>query len=334
MHTTLSRVQFMICLTLLSLIGVPAGLACTSNQECKAWRVCINHQCTAVPPKAAARKCGADNDCPGKEVCEASQCRLPSGDSAPAGIASKYPVEIKGKDGAPMRLVPAGDFVQGSNQGNGEQKVHLKDYYIDVYEVTIPRYVRFLQESGYRDKYGWNEDLLQKRKHIHDQIPWSAVSQPDAMAYCKFYEKRLPTQNEWEKAARGTDGRDYPWGDENPTPSHANYRKNNSPDKVSLKPVGSFEKGRSPYGMYDIAGNVAELVLNEDEGRRNDNSFFIIRGGSVSDGEELLLTWKEDPNGLCWEACQQFLKLQSPYEDPYNLLGRVVGFRCAMGPLK
>lgn len=316
---------------------ITSVLACTTDQDCKDGRVCTNHQCAAAPPKVTAKKCQKDVDCPGEEVCEANQCRIP-GSSTPQA-SSKHPIEITGKDGAPMRLVPAGKFIMGSKQDSEgeEREVDLKDYYMDVYEVTEERFGRFLQESKWRESpdVNWNAGalkVLSKEEHkarLKKQLPWSGAGPADAKAYCRFYGKRLPTDQEWENAARGTDGRDYPWGDEDPTSEHANFKVSDSMQSA-LKPVGSFKKGISPYGMYDMAGNVAEVVMStgpRDSEEPEDGRIFL-RGGSKDDTKEELLVWKHK----WWPWAWWTMRGVSPYDQMYKEI--VPGFRCAADPPK
>jgi formylglycine-generating enzyme len=308
------------------------SFACTNDQQCKGERVCINHECTAAPTSSVTnRKCGKDIDCPGEEVCEANQCRLPGGSSTPAVSSSKYPVEIKGKDGAPMRLVPAGKFIMGSQEGRGQ--IYLKDFYMDVYEVTKARFLTFLRHSGYKDGYGWNAALLnQELGKNGGQLPHDSAALAEAKAYCQYYGKRLPTDDEWEKAARGTDGRDYPWGDEDPTPAHAAFDSKGAPPK----PVGSYEKGKSPYGLYDMAGNVAELVDAPDPLRKyRDSDILHLRGGSTESSKTGLNVWKTDPMDL--ELDREYLKDPSsfnPYKNAFDEKKLRIGFRCAADPPK
>ncbi len=94
----------------------------------------------------------------------------------------------------------------------------------------------------------------------HRKWPVVNINWSDAASYCAWVGKRLPTEAEWEKAARGTDGRVYPWGDEKPTKFHANYGGKEWADHTALVPVGMSEIGKSPYGIYDMAGNVWEWV--------------------------------------------------------------------------
>jgi len=159
-----------------------------------------------------------------------------------------------------MVVVPAGEFMMGSAAGDSdeqpEHKVYLDSFSMDVYEVTVGQYAAFLQAKGIDQPSDWktmNQPANQKR-------PIANVDSTDASVYCKWVGKRLPTEAEWEKAARGTDGRIYPWGNEAPTPLHANFGKPDWNNHAVLAPVGSFEAGKSPYGIYDMAGNVWEWV--------------------------------------------------------------------------
>lgn len=175
--------------------------------------------------------------------------------------------EIIGKDGAPMVLVPAGGFVMGSrdddemarNDERPAHSVYLDAFYIDTYEVTISRYDGFLNKTGRKPPRDWRYGLGQG----HDNEP-SLVTWDDARAYCSWVEKRLPTEAEWEKAARGTDQRLYPWGNAEDSGLFgrlANFGHAESGSGFKYD-VGSFKKGKSPYGVYDMAGNVAEWVAD------------------------------------------------------------------------
>jgi formylglycine-generating enzyme required for sulfatase activity/pimeloyl-ACP methyl ester carboxylesterase len=174
--------------------------------------------------------------------------------------------EITGKDGAPMVHIPAGEFPMGSKNGNDldadeepPHSVNLDAFYIDKYEVTTSRYAAFMRESRGEEPEYWSDLNLVSQ----GDRPVVGVSWYDAYAYCEFYGKRLPTEAEWEKAARGTDGRIYPWGYEHPTEHHANFNKCCDFNKYRvLTPVGSLDAGASPYGAQDMAGNVLEWVAD------------------------------------------------------------------------
>jgi formylglycine-generating enzyme required for sulfatase activity len=179
-----------------------------------------------------------------------------------AGPAQAQQQEITGNDGAPMVLVPAGEFTMGSNEGNDDEKpvhqVSLDAYYLDKYEVTVGQYAKFLEARGVNGPPMWpimDQPPHQKRPVVN--VDWS-----DASTYCEWAGKRLPTEAEWEKAARGTDGRIYPWGNDPPDQSRANYGKER--DKWNkhdaLVPVGQMKNGKSPYGVYDMAGDRKSVV--------------------------------------------------------------------------
>jgi formylglycine-generating enzyme required for sulfatase activity len=156
-----------------------------------------------------------------------------------------------------MVEVPAGEFIMGSNERwDDEAPEHIsstKAFYIDLNEVTNSDYKKFVNSTQKDSPFHWPEGNIPKGKENH---PVVYVSWFDATDYCTWAGKRLPTEQEWEKAARGEDGIIYPWGNE------WSLDKSNNPYKHSTgtEPVGSYPEGRSPYGIYDISGNVWEWV--------------------------------------------------------------------------
>ncbi|MDH5426744.1 MAG: SUMF1/EgtB/PvdO family nonheme iron enzyme [Nitrospirota bacterium] len=172
-----------------------------------------------------------------------------------------------GKDGAPMVLVPAGEFRMGAPEGVKdidlneipEHKVYLKDFYIDQYELTVEHYLQFLLRTKKKDPPWWDEVVIQRDVWK----PVVGVNWQDAHDYCEWAGKRLPTEAEWEKVARGVDKRIYPWGEDTPNSSTANFGNNIHVGPLyaeKLENVGQYERGKSPYGAYDMAGNVWEWV--------------------------------------------------------------------------
>ena len=173
----------------------------------------------------------------------------------------KLPATIVGKDGAPMVLVPAGEFPMGSEQGDDdEQPVHrvfLDSFYLDTFEVTNGQFAKFVAAIQSEPPWGFADQETPVMRADHP-VRW--VNWLEATGYCLWAGKRLPTEAEWEKAARGTDGRVYPWGNEPPTPVHAVFGLKEGADTVS--PIGNRDKGRSPYGVHDLAGNLYEWVAD------------------------------------------------------------------------
>jgi formylglycine-generating enzyme required for sulfatase activity len=170
------------------------------------------------------------------------------------------------KDGAKMRLIPAGEFSMGSNDGNDDEKpvhtVYVDAFYMDVYEVTVGQYKKFIKATGHRALPDWVSTYSPTDNH-----PVVGVSWDDAQSYCKWAGKRLPTEAEWEKAARGgLVGKKFPWGDSNPDGSQCNFADRNTSYFWSDKnvndgyqycaPVSSFSP--NGYGLYNMAGNVWE----------------------------------------------------------------------------
>ena len=218
-----------------------------------------------------------------------------------------------------MILIPSGEFLMGGGIDFYENelpqhKVYLDDYYIGIYPVTNHEYSLFIQDGGYLEKEYWSRQgwtwmkswlrlafgrQIKKTAFRHDpelnhpDHPIVGISWYEADAYCRWAGARLPTEAEWEKAARGTDARDYPWGKDKPDSNiHCNYFNKNA----KTTPVGKYEQGKSPYGCYDMSGNVWEWVYDwydphyykksPVENPKNERAAFdygwnrVMRGGS------------------------------------------------------
>lgn len=179
-----------------------------------------------------------------------------------SGPSPHIPHEMIGKDGAPMVLVPAGEFAMGSDKGDEDEfpvhRVNLNAFYIDKFEVTNGRFAKFVDAIQSEPPWGF-ADKDTPVTSADRPVRW--VSWMDAMGYCLWAGKRLPTEAEWEKAARGTDGRIYPWGNDQPTPVHAVYGLKEGGEET-ISEIGARDKGRSPYGAYDLAGNLYEWVMD------------------------------------------------------------------------
>jgi formylglycine-generating enzyme required for sulfatase activity len=225
----------------------------------------------------------------------------------------------------PMALVPAGEFIMGSQGGAADEqpahRVSVDTFLMDKYEVSVGQYAKFLEATSLEAPPDWNiMNQPQNLKRPVVNIDWA-----DAAMYCKWAGKRLPTEAEWEKAARGTDGRIYPWGNEPPTQLHANFGKREWNNHAALVPVGKLEDGKSPYGIYDMAGNVWEWVndwYDPDYYKKSPSQnptgpssaeLKVLRGGSWSDTMDNLRS-----------ANPQIYEPMSQYHN--------VGFRCAKTP--
>ena len=219
-----------------------------------------------------------------------------------------------GNDDVEMLRIPAGPFLMGSDDGPADERpqhrISLPEFSIDRLPVTNAQFARFLESKGVGAETGdrWYDiDDNDARIHRRDG-KWQAdsgfenhpvveVSWFGAAAYCGWAGKRLPTEAEWEKSARGTDGRKFPWGNEPPDRTRAHFTGGWN----DLRPVGSFPKGASPYGVLDLAGNGWEWVssaylpypYNASDGREDlkPPQVRVTRGGGHdSPAEELTTT--------------------------------------------
>ncbi len=200
-----------------------------------------------------------------------------------------------------MVLIPSGEFLMGSTEKDGkigqaigvdevpQHSVNLRGFYIDLHEVTNREYKAFVDATGrrppenkYPGEYSWEAGSPPAGK---EDVPVTDVSWHDADAYCRWAGKRLPAETEWEKAARGTDGRQWPWGNE--------FKQDSCNVKYTgygeILPAGSVSGDISPYGVYDMCGNVSEwtdawylpypgsTLQRESFGE----TYKVVRGGSV-----------------------------------------------------
>lgn len=171
-----------------------------------------------------------------------------------------------------MVLVPGGPFPYGPDK----KTTVLEAYYIDVYPVTNAEYRVFLEETKYRRPALWNR----RPELAVDELPVTGVSWMDALQYCKWSNKSLPTAEQWEKAARGREGKLYPWGEDPPTPARANYRDagGKSPE---LRPATDYDgTSESVFGVRAMVGGVWEWTNTnyaDEEGAQ------LVKGGSWVD---------------------------------------------------
>jgi serine/threonine-protein kinase len=164
-----------------------------------------------------------------------------------------------------MVYFPGGEFLLG-DQIMGYRRVTLAPFFIDRYEVTCAQYRRFVSATGYRAPFFWSKGRIPKGKANH---PVSYISYEDAQAYARWAGKRLPTADEWEAVARGVDKRIFPWGN---TPLESNLNIKGS----GTEPVGSYSLNISPYGCYDMAGNVWEWTSTS---LGQNPQYMVIKGG-------------------------------------------------------
>lgn len=198
-----------------------------------------------------------------------------------------------------MVTIPAGEFTMGSDVRAGSpplakpaHPVELPEFEIDVYEVTNGEYARFNIESDYKSEGDWRSFYNIGK----EDYPVANVTHADAKAYCEWAGKRLPTESEWEKAARGPEGSAYPWGEIFDW-RNANVSEHGLRD---TEEVGLLETDKSGYGLYDVMGNVQEWtadVLEPYPGgetadvKAYNGKFIAVRGASYAIKGDSTLLW-------------------------------------------
>jgi serine/threonine-protein kinase len=252
----------------------------------------------AKDPAARPQTCADFRD----RLLSIREVNLPAAPPVHTDEPDPLPPVLYDTDGCESVLIPAGRFAMGNNR----REVHLDAFYIDRTPVTNLQVRNFIEVTGYRPEDAsagrflahWPRGEMPRELGHH---PVVFVSWHDARAYAVWAGKQLPPEAQWEKAARGTDGRKYPWGRGEPTPSRANFGKQH-PGTV---PVGTFPDGVSPYGVHDLAGNVWEWCSDIDDplfylngpshnphcNQRSERPQYVMRGGSWMFGSQALRTY-------------------------------------------
>ena len=207
-------------------------------------------------------------------------------------------IQRRGKDNAEMVYIPAATFTMGDTHGDGygdekpPHQVTLPAFWLDRTEVTNTQFARFIQ-AGNTAQGNWSSEYASGK----DQHPVVTVTWYDVVAYCRWADKRLPTEAEWEYAARGTDNRKYPWGNAWED-NRARFSGNQGSFGECTAPVGSYPAGASPFGVLDLAGNAEEWTSSlfkpypfvATDGREDLSASGprVFRGGSCGNGPPLL----------------------------------------------
>lgn len=255
------------------------------------------------------------------------------------------------------RYIPAGEFLRGENNtpwSSPQRSIELSDYCIDVYETTNQQFAGFMNEMlalGFDNvtedglelyDIDDDDDVFPERILIaaegyrvmegYEQHPVNEVFKWSGDAYCSFMERSLPTEAQWEKAARGEDGRTFPWGNAEPSCDLTNFGFINDQCVGDTVAVGSYPNGVSPYGVHDMAGNIAEWV----------SDWFGMDYYAQSpeiDPEGPEIGWFDDGQGNTFEArvvrsgnhATGMGDIQTHYRqpEPVGASSNGVGFRCA-----
>ena len=224
------------------------------------------------------------------------------------------------QDGIVMVYIPPGKFMMGADDGRANERpsheVDLDGYWIGKYEVTFTQYDRYYEEAGKKkpDDNGWGRE----NRPVID-VCWN-----DAAAYCEWLSGKiglkfkLPTEAQWEKSARGTDGRKYPWGNDEPNENLSNFNSSNL-NIGQTHPVGSHPQGASPYGLLDMAGNVLEWCYDWYD----ENYYYIKFPPKNPKGPQSGLYRILRGGGWYFDASQlrcAFRNCHSPFQ-PHNFVG-------------
>jgi iron(II)-dependent oxidoreductase len=240
-----------------------------------------------------------------------------------------------------MVLIPAGWFIMGSDKKVDrnayqaefpQRRVYLDAYEIDKFEVTTVQFLKFVLASDLQPLIDWQYDGGNFQETMANH-PVMHVSWDEADAYCKWAGKRLPTEAEWEKAARGEDGRIYPWGNQMAGLSRANFGRTglsgpvrDRPERLVLYPpiisVDKYDNAVSPYGVFQMSGNVAEWVADW-----YDSKYYATAPDKNPKGPEKG-TQRSFRGGSWIDSTPSVRVAQRNGTDPHTRMNWL-GFRCA-----
>ncbi len=286
--------------------------------------------CSLILLQVSLLGCGTDEQMLIEEETEEEK-EVAQTDEIPTVAVEPRPIPVVAPNG--MVYVPAGEFIMGSDPDVDpmtdeldelpQHKVFLDAYFIDKHEVSNADYTQFVEATGHRNSIFWDNP-----KFNHPDQPVVGVTWGDVSAYAEWIGKRLLTEAEWEKAARGTDGRIWPWGNEF-DPTKCNFDDEGKFDGhldgfATAAPVKSFEQGASPYGALNMAGNVAEWVADWFG-----MEYYAVSPAENPKGPPTSGMGKKSWRGASWFAGSEQMRCAFREYDDIVASGQILGFRCA-----
>ena len=308
----------------------------------------------------------ADNETENEAEAQAATTAIQPATASVLPVATHEGIRstMVGQDGMTLLYVPQGEFLMGSKIGDAyahpnerpQRPVYLDAFWIDQTEVSNDMFLRFVLETGHQtdaEKSGTGRVCANGRcddtegadwRHPNgpdtsfeglEQHPVVQISWNDAQAYCNWAGRRLPTEAEWEKAARGTDGRPYPWGNEPIADNSVNFCDRScrlsvrdgfiNDGTLRTAPVGHYPAGASPYGAFDMVGNVWEWVAESHE--------TVYYQDMPSNNSQILRTGIEKiVRGGSWVSRLASVRTARRFKLDASSSHDDAGFRCAATP--
>jgi iron(II)-dependent oxidoreductase len=237
------------------------------------------------------------------------------------------------------RFIPGGSFTRGSSMSPDEQpvqEIELSPFYLDEYPVTNARFAEFIEDGGYRQAHLWTpagwawvrQEEITEPNYWQDplwsdpEVPVTGVSWWEALAYARWAEATLPTETQWEYACKGRSGNTYPWGEQEPDLTLANFAPDCDPVDRRPTPPDRFARNVSEFGVRDLAGNFAEWCLDN-----------YALGYQEAGRDPVHVTREEDNHvvrGGCGLHDADYLRCSARDHYHPSLRDNLIGFRCAI----